>query len=137
MDYSELKKRFGPKVIGQVLKILDTHTVLISNVLENVSIGDTLQIYEYVGSFTGEDGENYGTLEYVKANVIVESMEDRYCICKTPFTENQSSLAITPVLEQLYGKKKRSDLNVNQSDITPIVVQNEQVKVGDPVKKTS
>lgn len=132
---SQLKEKFGPKVIGQVVRILDEHTIIINAGKNDVRLGDSLQIYEYLGDLIGSDGKNYGSFEYVKAEVEVVRCEPYYSICKTEkVTRNSnSSFALSPLLE--YQRTYRKELPVDKSDISPLKPENRKVHIGDPIKR--
>lgn len=131
----ELKAKYGPKVIGQVIRIPDEHTVIISAGADDVQIGDTLQIYEYLGDLIGPDNQNYGSYEYVKAEIEVVRREPKYSICKTEKIAGPSalSLAISPLLER--PVTHRTNLPVDKTDISPLKPSDIKVRLGDPVKR--
>lgn len=131
----ELKEKFGPKFIGQIIRILDEHTVIINVGSGDVRVGENLQIYEYLGDLLGPDGKNYGSFEYVKAEIEVVRVEPQYAICKTEkVTDSSISMALSPLLER--PTSHRSDLHVDKSDIAPLKPQDRKVHIGDPVKRT-
>lgn len=130
----ELKEKFGAKFIGQIIRILDEHTVIINLGSGDVRVGEDLQIYEYLGDLLGPDGKNYGSFEYVKAEIEVVRVEPKYAICKTEKVTGPSiSMALSPLLER--PTSHRSDLPVDKSDIAPLKPQDRKVHVGDPVKR--
>ena len=131
---NEAKEKYGPKFIGQIIRILDKHTLIISAGKGEVSPGDSLQVYEYLGELIGPDGQNYGSLEFVKASIEVIRCEQKYSICKTEKIEGPSkfSLALSPLLEQT--ATYRADLPVDRDVLDPIKPQDPKVRLGDPVK---
>lgn len=130
-----LKEKYGSKIIGQVIRILDEHTVIINVGSGDVRIGDSLQIYEYLGDLIGPDEQNYGSYEYVKAEVEVVRIEPLYSICKTKKVTGPSNvaLALSPLLER--PVTHRIDLPVNKADISPLKPQDSKVHISDPVKR--
>lgn len=131
----ELKEKYGPKIIGQVIRILDEHTVIINIGLGDVRMGESLQIYEYLGDLFGPDKQNYGSFEYVKAEVEVIRIEDKYSICKTEKVTGPSniSLALSPLLER--PSTHRIDLPVDKADISPLKPKDRKVRINDPIKR--
>ena len=122
----ELKEKYGPKIIAQVIRILDEHTVIINAGVGKVHIGELLQISEYLGDLIGPDEKNYGSFEYVK--------EPSYSVCKTEKVTGPSvSLALSPLLERPVSR--RSSLPLDKEDISPLKPQDNKVRVGDPVKR--
>lgn len=134
LSLEELKKKYGPKCVGQVIRILDSHTLIVSLGSSSVHVGSTLQVYEFLGDLIGMDGENYGSFEFVKAEVEVVRCEPRYCICKTEF-ENGPSIgtALTPILERSFSYRK--NLPVDKDDFSPIEPSDPKIRLGDPVKR--
>lgn len=133
---SEAKEKYGPKVIGQVIRITDEHTLIVSVGKGEVSPGDSLQVYEYLGDLIGPDGENYGSIEFVKASVEVVRCEPKYSICKTKkvtVKEPAGILALSPLLER--SVTHRVDLPIDKEDISPLNPQDSKVRIGDPVKR--
>jgi hypothetical protein len=130
----ELKEKYGPKIIAQVIRILDEHTVIINAGVGKVHIGELLQIYEYLGDLIGPDEKNYGSFEYVKGEVEVVRIEPSYSVCKTEKVTGPSvSLALSPLLERPVSR--RSSLPLDKEDISPLKPQDNKVRVGDPVKR--
>ena len=131
---ADIKDQYGPRFIGQVIRILDEYTLIINLGRGKVHVGDTLQVYEYLGELQGVDGENYGSFEYVKAEIEVVRCEPKYCVCKTEqIAGPATSVALTPLLERpIYHRKK---LPVDQSDLLPMEPKDRKVRVGDPVKR--
>ncbi len=131
----ELKEKYGPKVIAQVIRILDEYTVIINAGFDDVRIGETLHIYEYLGDLIGPDSKNYGSYEYVKAEIEVVRRESKYSICKTAKTPSPAalSLALSPLLE--HSVSRRTNLPVDKTDISPLKPNDFKVRLGDPVKR--
>lgn len=131
---SEARAKYGPKFIGQVIRILDEHTVIINVGSGDVHVGESLQIYEYLGDLIGLDNQNYGSFEYVKAEIEVIRIEPKYSICKTEKVTGPSlAVALSPLLER--PTTHRCDLPVDKADISPLKPQDSKVHVGDPVKR--
>lgn len=131
---SEAQEKYGSKIIAQVIRIPDEHTVIVSANKNEVSPGDSLQIYEYLGELIGPDGKNYGSLEYVKASIEVVRCEPKYSICKTEkvIVSTDLSLALSPLLTKT---TRYRDLPVDKADLNPLKPQDTKVRLGDPVKR--
>ena len=83
MTKEELKKTFGPKAIGRVVRILNDHSIII-DVGDRITPGDKIQVYEYAGNLTGLDGSDLGSLEFVKADL---TGARGICICSISNTD--------------------------------------------------
>lgn len=125
----ELKDKYGPNICGQVIRILNNHTVIVNLGSNNdISIGATFLIYEYLGNLIAPDGDNLGPLEYVKAKVEVVRCEQLYSICQTEKVYS-NALTLSPLLEN-----KHYTFPVDQEEISPMSPTDRNVHVGDPVK---
>lgn len=132
IEYS--KEQYGPRFIGQVIRILDEYTLIVNLGSGKVNVGDSLQVYEYLGNLKGPNGEDYGSFEYVKAEIEVIRCEPRYSICKTERVQDYTlDIALTPLLER--PTYRRTKLPVEQSDLLPMEPKDRKVRIGDPVKR--
>lgn len=128
-------KKYGPKFIGRVAKILNTHTILItagSN--KGLSVGDKIQIYSYIGTLENDDPELViSDFEMVKAELTVVRCEETYSICKTHTYKKKSPFVASPLLTS--DVEVYSDLKVSTKDITDLSLDDYTIHIGDPVKE--
>lgn len=130
MTKEELKKTFGPKAIGQVVRIMNDHSIII-DVGDRITPGNKIQVYEYAGNLTGLDGNDLGSLEFVKAELTVIRREPKYSICETELIREESVFAVSPIL---VGKKIYQRFEVDKGELEPFTFKDHVVRVGDPVK---
>lgn len=133
MSNKNLEEKFGNNVIGQVVRILNDHTIIIdAGKDEGVELNDTIQIYDYLGELKNINGDNLGPLEYIKAEVYVKKLEKRYSICETAKTSFINLGSISPLLDNT--EEEHFLLNVDESQISPLVPKNKIIQLGDPVR---
>lgn len=133
---TELKKKFGPKAIGQVVRILSEDTLIIDVGKDRyIKEGDKIQVYEYLGDLNGVNGEFLGSFEGIKAELTVKRVEPKYSICQTA-TYKTSALdwPRTPLLENIVETKHYA-LDVDEKDISPLEIKDPKIHIGDPVKR--
>ena len=128
-DKNELKKKFGPKAIGQVVRILNDSFLIIDVGRSSVDDGDIVQVYESLGSLIGPDGTDLGPLEYIKATLEVVQREEQYSVCKA--IRSSTPPALNPLLEGPF----RASFDVATGEIEPLNPSDKRVRVGNPVKR--
>ena len=130
----KLQIKYGPKAIGQVIRILNKSSLIIDVGKDTLSEGDRVQVYEYHGPLKDLTGYQLGTLEVIKSELTVIRCEPGYSICETDTQLNiDMNMAKTPLLEnlQLYRHK---EMNVHEEDIDPLELNDPVIHIGDPVK---
>jgi hypothetical protein len=131
-DIQQLKSKYGKSALGQVIRILSNHSVIINaGKSDGVFVDSLLQIYEPMGALKDIDGSSLGPLEYVKAEVRVVRAESNYSICETE-SYQESRAPISPLL---IGKRKHYIFETDKDEIEPMQPKNPNVCIGDPVKR--
>lgn len=128
------KSRFnyGRHCIGQVLRIIDNRTIIISTSKENIFVGDSIAVYEVCDELKDLDGNYLCKYEHIKDKLEVIDTNEHYSVCqKKAETINRPNFILSPTLP----KKIYEPLNVSKSDIEPIHIKSDLIKKGDPVKK--
>ncbi|MCD5424112.1 FlgT C-terminal domain-containing protein [Limosilactobacillus fermentum] len=126
----------------KIAKIISTKQVIVnagSNV--GLKVGDKLEIIDKFGDdpiVDPDTGENLGTLDLVKGNVIVSKVYPHMAIADS-LKVSSFLKAMSPELlaSSLYGGSYQEDLNVDPSQITGGFPQsdNQQIRIGDIVIK--
>ena len=122
--------------IGKVIRIVDPFTLIINAGDNDVSVGDTIQIYETFEPIEDLDGTILGDLVYVKDELEVIQVESRYAICKKEKTVTKTvslGLSLSPLLEHTYTEKV--SLPVNSEEFTPFPSFNKTIHIGDNARK--
>lgn len=127
-----LQEQYGPKCIGQVVRILDPMTIIINVGAAQLSVNDKVQVYYHGEELKDLDGSSLGNYEYIKALFKVIQVEKRYAVCQTfTFVESPlATLATSPLLE-----KKKVPMKLDKQEIMPLENYDEKIHVGDPVKR--
>ena len=122
--------------VGNVIRILDEFTLIIDAGSRSVSVGDKVQVYEIVDTICDLDGNPLGDFSYVKDELDVIQVEDRFSVCKKNKSIKRitaSALALSPLLDHTYTEKV--PLPVNSSEFSPLPSVDQTIHVGDKVKK--
>ncbi|MEK1297450.1 hypothetical protein HCY78_10490 [Limosilactobacillus fermentum] len=129
----------------KIAKIISTKQVVVnagSNV--GLKVGDKLEIIDKFGDdpiVDPDTGENLGTLDLVKGNVIVSKVYPHMAIADSrkasSFLKTMSPELLASPFSSLYGSSYQEDLNVDPSQITGGFPQsdNQQIRIGDIVIK--
>lgn len=126
----------------KIAKIISTKQVVV-NAGSNagLKVGDKLEIIDKFGDdpiVDPDTGENLGTLDLVKGNVIVSKVYPHMAIADSRKVSSFLK-AVSPELfaSPLYGSSYQEDLNVDPSQITGGFPQsdNQQIRIGDIVIK--
>lgn len=129
----------------KIAKIISTKQVVVnagSNV--GLKVGDKLEIIDKFGDdpiVDPDTGENLGTLDLVKGNVIVSKVYPHMAIADSrkvsSFLKAMSPELLASPFSPLYGSSYQEDLNVDPSQITGGFPKsdNQQIRIGDIVIK--
>lgn len=125
----------------KIVKILDEYTVIV-NAGESAGIktGDEFQILDEKGSdvLDPDTGEVLGSLDLIKATVLVTEVQERMSFCSSPtYTTMQPDFFNTfqKISTALPTATKQDKLNVDLKEITGgLRKSNEKVRVGDSVR---
>ncbi len=122
----------------KIAKIISTKQVVINAGLDNgLKKGDKLEIIDKFGTDPVKDpdtGENLGTLDLPKGELIVSKVYPKMAIAESPIKPNMPYIS-----NGLPGLTIQKDLNVDPEQITGGFPKSsgEQIKVGDIVIKRS
>ena len=117
----------------RVVQILSEYEIIVNAGRSFVSRGNVLEIYAPGKDVIDPDtGWSLGTLDFIKANVIVKNVFEHMCVCRSDTTDINS---ITRQINSLMAGSV-SPLNINSLDITPIHEDvDEVIRIGDPVRR--
>lgn len=126
-------KYYGPKCVGNVIRILDNRTVIVHFTSYQASIGDKIQIYELGDMLRDVNGSELGYYEYIKETLDVVRVEENYSICqKNKMKTQHYQFPLSPLLGT--DAEIAVPLNADIADFNPYQIKEPLVKVGDPVK---
>lgn len=128
----QLTINYGKHCIGQVLRILDNRTIIISTSKENIFVGDSIAVYEVCDEIKDLNGKYLCNYEHIKDTLEVVDTNEYYSVCrKKAESINRSNFLLSPML----SKKIYEPLNISKDDIEPFHVKSNLIKKGDPIKK--
>ena len=135
-------QKFGPNYIGNVIRIIDSQTLLINVGSKSLDVllelNDKIQVYELGPEIFDYTGESLGFFEFIKDTLKVTEINDRYAVCKKTetVTKNVAVSSFALSLSPLFGATttEHVPLKVEEKDIEPIDIIDEYIRVGDPVK---
>lgn len=137
MDKDEMKKKYGPNYIANVIKIIDKRTLLV-NVGKNVlSVGDIIQVYELSKPIYDLDGTLLDYYTFCKDELEVIRTEKNYSVCqKKPVIQKIQSpaIALSPLLGVTTERKSYPSLNLKETDIPDLSPNCRYIQIGDPIK---
>lgn len=130
---------YGPDYIGNVIRILDTQTLVVNVGAEKLQEGDEIKVYTPVDPLYNVDGSLLCMYEYTKDTLTVTDVNKKYSVCrkiKERTVEScMPSVATIISLSPLFDEKKELvPLNINNDDISPIKDFNRKIQIGDPIK---
>ena len=122
----------------KIIKIINEYNVLINAGTEDGILSSTRFIIKVKGKPVIFDGENYGTLDYIKAELEVKQLYPKMCLC-----QNNKIIKVrtnTGVLSSIYSGgetiEKIAPLEVATSDVDDEFkyILDHTLKVGDTVE---
>lgn len=122
--------------IGKVIRIVDEFTLIINAGSLSLSVGDKVQVYESGEPIVDLDGTALDEYIYVKDELEVVQVEERYSVCKKNKTVSKrifSPFALSPLLEQT--TTENVPMNIEESELKPLPSIDETIHVGDKVKR--
>lgn len=120
--------------IGNVIRILDKFTIIINVGSDELSVGDTIQVYENLDDIVDLDGTVLDSYAYIKDELNVIQVENRYSVCKKDkVVTHTSSFSLSPLLERTF--RESVPLNIDESELVPAPPIDKAIHVGDKVKK--
>lgn len=133
MINTKMKKKYGVDFIGNVIRIIDNRTLLVNVGKSDLSVGQTIQVYEPGEEIKDLDGTVLSNYYFIKDELEVIHVEDTYSVCQKQDTITKSiNFALSPLLET-----KRTEyvpLNIDEADIQELKPKDPLVRVGDPIK---
>lgn len=133
MNNNDLTK-YGENCIGNVIRILDTRTLIVNAGKDVLSVGMKIKVYEPLDMLHNPDGSDLCQFEYTKDILKVIEVENNYAICqkKKKITTNSMTLAISPLLSM--QKTEYIPLEVDENEIEPLTGETSVIHIGDPIK---
>lgn len=129
-------KNYGPNYLGNVIRIIDERTLIINVGNHELSVGDTIYIYEIGDTLKDLDGSILCSYEHIKDSLEVIEVNENYSVCKKnkelkndSLSKALSSLALSPMLPTSY-----EPLKVDKKEIEPLTACDPIIHIGDPVK---
>lgn len=119
---------------GQIAAILDDKTVVVNRGLSHgVSEGDKFYIYSEIGPFKDpESEEELGVHKEILGSVVVDTVEEKFCIASTPTRVTFSGLAGLSANILAHEKREKPSLPINESQKHESS-KSFKVEVGTPV----
>lgn len=120
----------------QIIKIIDEYNVLINAGLDDGITKGTKFIIEVKGQPVIFEGEDYGTLDYVKAELEVKALYDKMALCQNSKVIKVSQrIGISSLFNNLETLEKVAPLEINQDDVDDNFkyILDHKLKVGDSV----
>ncbi len=119
--------------IGNVLRIIDERTIIVSAGKSTLSVGTKIQVYEIVDTVKDLEGNDIDVFIYVKDTLEAVQTEKNYSICKKiEYRETGFKFALSPLLEQ--KQMEYVPLNIDKQDIMPLCPKDRLIRVGNPIK---
>ena len=133
MNKKEMKEKYGIDFIGNVIRIIDNRTLLVNVGRDDLSVGQTIQVYEPGEKIIDLDGAILSNYNFIKDELEVIQVEDTYSVCqKQKIITKNISFALSPLLET--KKTEYIPLNIDESEIQELKPKDPLVRVGDPIK---
>lgn len=129
------------KMEFKIVKILDEYNIVINaGISHNIEQGDRFQILDKESSVVKDPDTNVviGTLDLIKATLIVTELHDNMCICSSESTINKNMLksdinAISNNFNFSFSEQER--LNVDLSQVTGGKRKsNKKIQLGDTAR---
>ena len=134
MNRDEMKKKYGPYYVANVIRITDERTLLVNAGKGTLKVGDIIQVYELGEEIFDLDGTLLERYTYCKDELEVVRTERTFSICKKPMAKVSSSVvtALSPLLETT--KKVAVPLEIDPNDIQKLTPKYPNIRIGDPIK---
>ena len=124
---------YGNNCIGQVLRIIDNRTVIVSTTKPDLHVNDKIIIYEPSEPIFDLAGNKLCNYEYTKDKLDVIEVNEHYSICQKNEIKKRTSniFEVSPILSTT---KLYKPLNVDEDNIEPFEIKNRTILKGDPIK---
>lgn len=115
----------------KVIKIINEYQLVVNvGKTQGIHKGDTLEIYVPGEKIHDPDtNELLGTLDFIKAYIIVKDIFEKMCIC-----ENKSNILSPIAAMSILNSPQR--LNVDSKEISGGILEDSKIQVGDFVRKS-
>ena len=125
-------------ITGNVVRILDDKRLVINiGFNDGLKLNDKIIVYEIGENVKNIDGKIIGTLDYIKAELVVTNLYDNIAICQYP-KKNVTAFenSVSSISSSFISYQKQESLNVDKNDIEPYErTHSDIIHVGDNVKK--
>lgn len=128
-------EKYGPRCIGQVIRIVDDTELIINVGEDDITVGDEIIVYAVGDTIKDLDGSVLGVYEYDKETLTVATTTENFSVCKTKMIRKKSALSVAIELSSptVTGYEH---MNINKDQVEKINIENKNiVLLGDPVKK--
>lgn len=134
MNKKEMKEKYGEEFIGNVIQIIDPRTVLVNVGQKDLSVGQTVQIYELGIEIRDLDGRVLCNYTFIKDELEVIRVEALYSVCQKQkaITKSYNPFTLSPLLDT--KKTEYIPLNIDEADIQELKPKDSKVRIGDPIK---
>lgn len=121
--------------IGDVIRIIDSRTLIINAGKGDVEVGDTIKVYESLDTLYDLDGSELCVFEHTKDILTVIEVDECYSLCQKQETRTSAlaQMAISPLLTM--QKTEYIPLHINEEEIQPLEPRDRMIHIGDPVKR--
>ncbi|MBE5852297.1 MAG: hypothetical protein E7299_04995 [Lachnospiraceae bacterium] len=129
---------YGPNYIGNVIRIVDSRTILVDSGNNKLKKDTYIQIYELGPEIYSHTGASLGNYEFVKDTLKVIEVTNRYSVCqkqdtRTIIKPSQWQLTLSPLLSES-SETEYVPLKLEEKDIEPLNIKDPYIRVGDPIK---
>lgn len=124
-------------IIGEVVRILSNKELVINlGYNDGVKLDDEVIIYEVGEEVSNVDGVMIGTLDYIKAKLVVTTVYANLSKCGYP-KENMTTFekSVASISKSFISYETQKSLNVDKNEIEPYKKNHSDViRIGDNVK---
>ena len=124
-------------IIGEVVRILSNKELVINlGYNDGVKLDDEVIIYEVGEEVSNVDGVIIGTLDYIKAKLVVTTVYANLSKCEYP-QENMTTFeqSVASISKSFISYETQKSLNVDKNEIEPYKKNHSDIiRIGDNVK---
>ena len=124
-------------IIGEVVRILSNKELVINlGYNDGVKLDDEVIIYEVGEEVSNVDGVMIGTLDYIKAKLVVTTVYANLSKCGYP-KENMTTFekSVASISKSFISYETQKSLNVDKNEIEPYKKNHSDIiRIGDNVK---
>ena len=136
LSLNEGKEKYGKNFIGQVIRILDPFTIIISHdQIPLLKEGRMVQVFDIGEEVMNLDGVSLGQYVYLKDTLEIVQVEAGYAVCKKNIIdEKATSLFDISASPFTVKHKSKIELNIDSDQLEPVPEKTLKVKLGDAVR---